>query len=345
MAQGARIMTTGFVIGKFYPPHRGHKLLIDTAQAQCDRLIVMICHHESQTIPGDVRKAWLEEIHPRAEVHLVPDIVPDESEPWAAFVKTHLGFSPDLVFSSEVYGEQFASLLDARHVMVDQARKQVPISGSIIRAAPLEHLHFLEPCVRAWFVKRVVLIGAESTGKTTLAKALALAFETNWVAEYGREHWEEKIQTQTARGEALSWTPDEFEFIAAEQQRREDEAARIANRILICDTNAFATATWFERYEGHRSEAVDAKGASVKADLYLVPAVDVPFVQDGVRDGEKIRDWMHDRFVTLLSDGSAPFEIIRGPYDSRLPKALAAIERHLGLKPQQPLPTLSDDAE
>ena len=43
-------MTLGFVVGKFYPPHRGHKLLIDTARAQVDRLIVLLAHHPSQTI-------------------------------------------------------------------------------------------------------------------------------------------------------------------------------------------------------------------------------------------------------------------------------------------------------
>jgi HTH-type transcriptional regulator, transcriptional repressor of NAD biosynthesis genes len=66
-------MTLGLVIGKFYPPHRGHKHLIDSARRQCDRLIVMLLHHVSQKIPGELRKAWLEEIHPDCEIHLLPD--------------------------------------------------------------------------------------------------------------------------------------------------------------------------------------------------------------------------------------------------------------------------------
>ena len=72
-------MTLGFVVGKFYPPHRGHKHLIDSARRQCDRLVVLLPHHVSQKIPGEVRKAWLEEIHPDCEVHLVPDELPSLS--------------------------------------------------------------------------------------------------------------------------------------------------------------------------------------------------------------------------------------------------------------------------
>jgi NadR type nicotinamide-nucleotide adenylyltransferase len=74
--------------------------------------------------------------------------------------------------------------------MVDRARAAVPVSGTLIRSDPLAYLEFLEPCVRAYFVRRVVLIGAESTGKTTLAQQLAERFNTTWVPEYGRVHWE-----------------------------------------------------------------------------------------------------------------------------------------------------------
>lgn len=174
---------------------------------------------------------------------------------------------------------------------------------------------------------RIVLIGAESTGKTTLCEALAAHYGTVWVAEYGREHWENKIAAQnTPPGETPAWTDDEFIHIAEEQQRRENEAATRANRVLICDTNAFATATWFERYAGTRHPEVDAIGARDKVDLYLIPSPDVPFVQDGVRDGEKIRGWMHDRFLELIRAGGTPYLLITGAWDARLPQAIAAID-------------------
>jgi len=178
-------------------------------------------------------------------------------------------------------------------------------------------------------ILRVVLIGAESVGKTTLCEQLAAHYATAWVAEYGREHWERKIAAQDVPGEIPAWTGDEFIHIAEEQQRRENEAATRANRVLICDTNAFATATWFERYAGMRNAQVDAIGARDIVDLYLIPSPDVPFVQDGVRDGEKIRDWMHTRFLELICADGTPLVLITGPYDTRLAQATAAIDRLL----------------
>ncbi len=94
-------MSLGLVVGKFYPPHRGHKHLIDSARRQVDRLVVILAHHPSQTIPGEVRKSWLEEIHPDCEIHLVPDELEDDSQQWADFTVRHLGRAPDVVFSSE----------------------------------------------------------------------------------------------------------------------------------------------------------------------------------------------------------------------------------------------------
>ncbi len=173
---------------------------------------------------------------------------------------------------------------------------------------------------------RVVLIGAESVGKTTLCEQLAAHYGTVWVAEYGREHWEKKIAEQDVPGEIPAWTDDEFVHIAEVQQSRENEAATRANRVLICDTNAFATATWFERYAGTRHPEVDAIGARDIVDLYLIPPPDVPFVQDGVRDGEKIREWMHARFLELIRANGTPYVLITGAYDTRLAQAIAAID-------------------
>jgi NadR type nicotinamide-nucleotide adenylyltransferase len=319
-------VTLGFVVGKFYPPHRGHKHLIDSARSQCDRLVVLLPHHPSQKIPGELRKAWLEEIHPDCEIHLVPDELENDSAQWAEFTIRYLGRAPDVVFSSEDYGPEFARHLNCRHVMIDRPRETVPTSGTKIRANPLDHLDDLEPCVRAYFVRRVVLIGAESTGKTTLARQLAERFGTNWVEEFGREYWERKVAGLDMTGPLPGWTSEEFVAIAAEQQRRENLAARVANRVLFCDTNAFATGTWHERYMGHRDARVDAIGLADKVDLYLLAEPDFPFVQDGFRDGESIRDWMHGRFVEVLAEQPAPVARITGAGEARLDRAVRAVE-------------------
>jgi NadR type nicotinamide-nucleotide adenylyltransferase len=327
-------MTLGFVVGKFYPPHRGHKHLIDWARKQVDELIVMLAAHPSQTIPGEVRYAWLREIHPDCDIRLVADELEDDSQQWADFTIKYLGRAPDIVFSSENYGPIYSSLMGSRHVMVDQLRNTVPISGTQVRTNPILYLHHLEPCVRAWFVKRVVLVGAESTGKTTLAQQLADHFQTVWVPEYGREHWERKVSGLTNSEASPGWSAEEFIHIAQEQQRREDLSARQCNRILFCDTNAFATGTWYERYFHTRHALVDSIGQQSKADLYLLTAPDVPFVQDGFRDGRHIRNWMHDRFAEQLTnlyqrDPAVRIVQISGSFEQRLATAIASVDRML----------------
>ncbi|MBP9946462.1 MAG: AAA family ATPase [Vicinamibacteria bacterium] len=322
-------MSFGFLVGKFYPPHRGHKHLIEQARAQVDRLIVMVAHHASQDIPGELREAWLREIHPDCEIHLVPDELADDSREWADFILRYLGRAPDVVFSSEDYGPVYAAMMGSRHVMVDRDRSTVPVSSTMVRAAPLDHLDFLEPCVRAHYVKRVVVIGAESTGKTTLARLLAERFFTIWVPEFGREHWERKLAGRRVTDPPPFWSPDEFVEIATEQQARENAAARRANRILFADTNAFATGTWQERYHHVRHPGVDAIGARDKVDLYLFTSPDVDFVQDGFRDGEHIREWMDRRFAEQLRESPTPVARIEGAYGTRLEAAVKAVERLL----------------
>lgn len=184
--------------------------------------------------------------------------------------------------------------------------------------------------------KRIVLVGAESTGKTTLAEQLATVFETDWVPEYGREYTIERYKRLFGNGTAtsvpeeqiLAWGPEEFVHIARVQQQMEDAAAERARRVLICDTNAFTTAIWYERYLGTPwpDELKDLADGS-PSDLYLVTLPDFPFVQDDIRDGEKIRDWMHGRFIEELERRRWPYELIGGTRQERLNKAAELIRR------------------
>jgi HTH-type transcriptional regulator, transcriptional repressor of NAD biosynthesis genes len=309
------------VIGKFLPPHRGHKLLIDTACEHARHVTVIVCEKPTDTIPGLLRAQWLRETHPQANVMVIDDRY-DENDTavWATNTIQWLGRAPDAVFTSEDYGEPYARAMRCAHVMVDRQRITVPCSATMIRSDPFAHWQYLEPPVRAWFARRICVVGAESTGTTTLAEALARHYETPWVAEYGRQYSVEKQK----RGE-LEWTSDEFVHIANEQNAREDRAARDANRILICDTNAFATRLWHKRYMGHDDEAVNAATIS-RCHFYLLTGDEIPFVQDGLRDGEHIRHEMHGWFEKALREQPVPWLLLRGSPADRLKRAVDAID-------------------
>jgi HTH-type transcriptional repressor of NAD biosynthesis genes len=319
----------GVVIGKFYPPHRGHKYLIDTAKARTEQLTVIVCGKATDSIPPELRGAWLREIHPGVEVMVIDDRYDEnDSRVWAENTIRWLGYAPDVVFTSEEYGEPYARLMGCVHVPVDKARATVPCSGTMIRSDPFQHWEFIEPPVRAWFVKRVCVVGAESTGTTTLAQALAEHYRTVWVPEYGREYSALKQERNETE-----WRSEEFVTIAREQCRQEDAAARAANRVLVCDTNAFATVLWHRRYMGSHNAGVAEIAAERKYDLYFLTGDEIPFVQDGLRDGEHIRHAMHEWFVATLNAQPVPWRLLTGTPEARLKEAVAAVD---GLFPSMP---------
>lgn len=318
----------GLIVGKFYPPHRGHKHLIDAARSQVDELSVIVCRKPYEQPPGELRAAWLREIHPDVRVILIDDALDaDDSRLWAENSIRWLGFTPDVVFTSEDYGDSFAHYLGCQHVMIDKERRVVPVSGTKVRANPLAYWDFLESPVRAYYAKRVCLVGAESTGKTTLSQALAEHYKTVWVAEYGREYTERKV----AEEEGYEWRSEEFTHIAQVQCEQEDEAARRANKVLICDTDAFATGIWHRRYMNESAPEVEAIVAQARRpDLYLLTDVDTPFIQDGLRDGELIRTWMHETFIAELTAQERPFRCLNGSFHERLGRAIEYIDEIIG---------------
>lgn len=315
----------GVVIGKFLPPHRGHRLLIETALSRCERVVVIVCGKPVDPIPPELRAGWLREIVPAAEVMPIDDRYDEnDSRVWAENTIAWLGRPPDVVFTSESYGEAYAGHMGCVHIAVDPGRVSVPCSGTAVRSDPLAMWEFIDPPVRGWFAKRVVVVGAESTGTTTLARDLARTLKTEWVPEYGREYSRRK----QAAGDGI-WRSEEFLEIAREQTRMEEQAARRANRILICDTNAFATCLWHRRYMGfdHQPLGEFAKGG--RADLYLLTGNEIPFVQDGLRDGEHIRDMMHHWFEAALARQQVPWLLVCGSAKERLNSAMGAVRQLL----------------
>ena len=137
-------MTTALVLGKFLPPHAGHRFLAEQARRMADEVIVLLLANSREPIPVGVRHRWLEELVPWATVRSgVADHPVDYEDPavydlWAATIKAVIGReSVDLLLTSEpAYGDMTAERIGARHVLVDPDRRTVPISATAIRADP-----------------------------------------------------------------------------------------------------------------------------------------------------------------------------------------------------------------
>ena len=240
---------------------------------------------------------------------------------------------------------------------MDIDRNAHPTSGTAARADLVQRWDDLAAPTKAGLALRVVVLGAESTGTTTTARLLTQALrerggvwaKTRWVREYGRDYTLGLLEAaaalaakreQPAPGmDDLVWAPEDFEHIARTQLDMEDVAAGSGSPVLVCDTDAFTTSLWQERYTGAVTPAVAAVGDARRHDLYLLTdPTGVPFEQDGTRDGEHLREWMHDRFVAALrgeprqvapgvvASVERPFTVLTGTREQRLAQALEAVD-------------------
>ena len=171
-------------------------------------------------------------------------------------------------------------------------------------------------------VKRVCLLGAESTGKTTLARTLAAEYDTVWNPEFGRPY------TEIGRDPDAPWTSDEFTHIARIQCWYEDTLARSAREVLFCDTDAFTTALFHQVYLGEPTHAFDDL-LERRYDLYFVCGLDVPWKHDGVREFEEQRLWMHERYLERAQASGAPWVLLEGPPAARLQESSSAVDQLL----------------
>jgi HTH-type transcriptional regulator, transcriptional repressor of NAD biosynthesis genes len=171
-------------------------------------------------------------------------------------------------------------------------------------------------------VVRVRLLGAESTGKTTLSSQLARAYETVWNPEYGRPY------TELGRDPALPWASDEFTYIARLQCWYEDQLADQARRVLFCDTDAFTTALFHEVYLGRPTAAFDDL-LERRYELTVVCGLDIAWRHDGIREFERQRRSMHERYLAHAAESGLPWLEVVGSEADRLEAARAAVDASL----------------
>jgi HTH-type transcriptional repressor of NAD biosynthesis genes len=344
------------VIGKFYPPHAGHLHLIQEAARVADKVSVVVYGSRYYNIPAQTRVEWMYadlEV-PDNNVTLYPaesDIYEDYNSDiiWDAHMSHLRAFlrvrGLEGVFDVVVASEEYANVMArdyfggiAAHV-VDTERVAFPISGTAFRNDAVANWNYLIPSARRALMPRVIVLGSESTGTTTLSKALSEHYNARWVAEYGAQYTFDRL----AEGQAadpnfgmddIVWDEKAFADIARMQTQLEDEAVLATDGcfpLFIGDTDAFATALWEKRYTSGIStyDAITRGYARdlPKRDLYIVTDHQgVTFEQNGIRDGEHIREDMTTDFEDALAMVNASWIKIRGTHEERMDAATHMID-------------------
>lgn len=330
-------MLKGFVFGKFLPFHKGHEAMIDFAMTKCDFLTILICCSDKEIIPCETRKSWIQKTYEQHSNLEIKTFLYRESElpntsvsssavskVWAEKFKA-LFSDYDLVVTSEAYGDYISLFMGIRHIPFDMGKKLFPVSATSIRQDLFKNWQFLPDSVKPYFAIKVVLLGTESTGKTTLTEKLATHFNCASVHEAGRD-----------------LIPDSkaFEFgdlflVASEHAKRIDRATIGHSPLVIIDTDINITKSYANYIFDKELEVDSTITTSNKADLYLYLNNDAEYIQDGTRLSIGERDKLDISHRATLKRHHVEFIDITGNWEQRFEKAADLINELIRTCPKK----------
>lgn len=343
--------TQGIIVGKFAPLTRGHVSFVCRAAARVDVLHLVLCYDEKfiATLSESMRPIlsrrnrhlWLLETfaqHPNIHISVVDETAiksyPEGAAAFTQLVRSELQKThPDLhlthSFSSEPsYDEYFSTYFpETTHVVIDADRELVPISATDIRTSLYEKWYELAPTAQKDFVKKVVVIGCESTGKSTLVKQLAGHYSTTYVPEVGRQICETDFYSHEEY-----MTTNDYVEVAYAHKLAEQRALTRANRVVISDTNNLIT-EFSARLMGKQSRRLSAMSAAETYDLILYLDIDVPWVGDNLRrNGDLKKRQATDMQLREMCSayGIENITYISGNFERRFMQAVAAIDTLIG---------------
>lgn len=332
----------GMYGGSFDPLHIGHIHDIIKAASMCEELYIVISWCEGrESVSKELRYRWI--LNSTRHLHNIKIILIEDKavskeeyntdyywEKGAKDIKDAIGKKLDAVFCGSDYlgTNRFESLYGAESEIVYFDRAEVPISSTEIRFDAMQQWEYVPLAAKSFYTKKILVVGGESTGKSTLVENLALAYNTNFVREVGRD------TCDYAGGEQFMIADDLVENLL-KQKIYADEASKHSNRLLFVDTDALTTKFYIDfLLDAASDESVkthnlaDAINALNRWDLVIFLEPTVAFVQDGTRSEEIAAD--REKYSTqikeLFEKNNIPLEMIGGEYIDRFIKAKEIIK-------------------
>lgn len=169
-------------------------------------------------------------------------------------------------------------------------------------------------------LKKIAIIGPESTGKSTLCEQLADHYKASWCPEFAREYL-------LKNGKTYSY--DDLLIIAKEQLKAEDELSKkVDGSLLFVDTDMYVMKVWCEFVFNKCHRFILQQIVERKYDLYLLCNIDLPWVADELREYPDLetRKKLYSIYKDIMINQSVPWKEISGNNDERLQNAIKAVE-------------------
>lgn len=303
-------MNKSFILMAALPPTLGHIDLINFAQRLTDMTFVILVTRGDTEPYQKERLAALREhfaLQPTViirELHLESETA--EGNPYWAEKLKEFGFEKgDTLVASELWGEEIAVMLNGKFFPYDINREIRYTKATEIRESLLEHWEWIIPTFQKQLQKRVVLFGAESIGKTTLAKALheKVKYSVN-VFEYARPLLELNPKLDV----------EKMTDIWLGQKALQETAALMAPTpsAVFLDTDLYSTLGYWQFWDPETvPEGLERDANLLKADLYVLLESNIPFEEQAIRYGGKQRESTDDYWEELLKRYELPYVRIK----------------------------------
>lgn len=327
--------------GSFNPLHMGHVDCIIQAANMCKELFVVLSvGYKRDEIDGRVRYRWIYQLTKHiGNVKII--ILEDNAETKDAYtedywysdaekVKAQIGKHIDVVFCGSDYNESsFWNKAYPDSELYVFLRNE--ISSTEIRKNPYAHWDWVSNVAKPYYIKKVLLIGSESTGKSTLTINLANHFNTNYIDETGRDISERS-------GTDMLMLSEDFTEILLQHKLNEIKAIEQSNKVLFIDTDTLVTQFYMgflnDPEIDKNKKLSDAIDGVNEYDLILFLEPDVEFVQDGDRS-DVIRD-NRLKYNNQIKDSirlhGKSFISVSGSYQERYETAVREVNKLLNLE-------------
>lgn len=321
-------MNDGYILMTAMPPSRGHEAFIRwSSEFSIKTLYVMVCGRPTDPIAVQdrveaLRRQFLFDVMLGNKSiifigieHDLPDYpeqyagtVEEFDQLWVNKIKEYVDYdSEDFLFASDTYGARFANNLGLKFAPYDPNREVIKISGTKIRRNPFENFGMIVPAMQEKLRMTVTTFGAESCGKTTMAKHLADRFNSVYVPEWARPYLESLATPEV--------TDDRMGMIVRGQLAMQASARKVeGSPFAFQDTDLLSTNGYYMLYGGGDEldkAFCDQMAYENRSDLYIVMNSNIRFTPDPLRYGVTKRESDDQFWIDLLEEADCNYYYVQ----------------------------------